>query len=390
MTSMAILLKSTAVTLLLSYESVDALRIFQSQAPVRSLFRATPRQFQRKSPCVTNCDKATSLNMLSSFQSLRTTRSQATSSSATCIHLSSTASFSNSISLQDALPLKPRFALNIKGKILTIWGVLYTISALVLAMTVLPIMIVSAFVCNIRGNGKRRLILDWIIHIWAKLTMLSLGTAPQVYGLENLPQQQQGNGKDSSEVCVYVPNHTSFMDILLLSGFIPRPFKYLSKEEIKYIPIIGFAMHLAQHVFLKRDDLKSTLEVTESVIQRLKDGNSMVLFAEGTRSPDGRLKAMKKGAFQMAKAAGVKIVPISIGNLHRWMPKEALMPLAPIRNTYIKIHAPIDTKDLPLSQIRAQCLQAVNNGLPSFQQMEGTGSGSGDGGGGGGGVVVVA
>jgi len=273
--------------------------------------------------------------------------------------------------VMEAPPLKPRFVLNIKGKLLTLWGVAYTVSALVLALAVLPVMIVSALVCNLRGNGKRRLALDWIIHIWAKLTLLSLRTAPKMYGLENLPK--------AGEVCIYVPNHTSFMDILLLSGFVPRPFKYLSKEEIKYIPIIGVAMSLAQHVFLKRADLKSTLEVTESVIQRLNDGNSMVLFAEGTRSIDGRLKAMKKGAFQMAKAAGVKVVPISIGNLHRWMPKEALMPLAPIQNTYIKIHPAIDTKDIPVSQIRAQCLQAVNSGLPSFQQMViTTGTGSDD------------
>jgi 1-acyl-sn-glycerol-3-phosphate acyltransferase len=57
----------------------------------------------------------------------------------------------------------------------------------------------------------------------------------------------------------------------------------------------------------------------------------MVLFAEGSRSPDGRLRTFKKGAFQMAKAAGVKVVPVSIGNLHRWMPNTAILPLAPIR-----------------------------------------------------------
>ena len=51
------------------------------------------------------------------------------------------------------------------------------------------------------------------------------------------------------------------MDILVMSGFVPRPFKYLSKSEIMDIPVIGWAMNLAKHVFLKRDDLKSTMEV---------------------------------------------------------------------------------------------------------------------------------
>jgi 1-acyl-sn-glycerol-3-phosphate acyltransferase len=154
---------------------------------------------------------------------------------------------------------------------------------------VVPFMSVLAVLCDLLGNGKVRMfnldldldrswkhnsfanifsaliqqrrLLDWIIHIWAKLSLELSLCRPKVYGLENLPAP--------GETVVYVPNHTSFVDILLFSGFVPRPFKYLSKDEIKNIPIIGWAMHLAKHVFLKRDDLKSTLEVTEQCIQRV-------------------------------------------------------------------------------------------------------------------------
>jgi hypothetical protein len=70
----------------------------------------------------------------------------------------------------------------------------------------------------------------------------------------------------------------------------------------------------------------------------------------------------------MAKAAGVRIVPVSIGNLHRWMPPSALLPLAPIRDVTIKIHPPVETQDRPISQIRAQCFEAVNSGLPAYQK----------------------
>ena len=87
-------------------------------------------------------------------------------------------------------------------------------------------------------------------------------------------------------------------------------------------------------------------------MKRLMDKNSMALFAEGTRSDDGRLGPFKKGAFQMAKQAGVKIIPVSIGNLHRWMPKNALLPLAPITDVYIKIHPAIETADRPITKIR--------------------------------------
>ncbi len=256
------------------------------------------------------------------------------------------------------LTLGPR--VTIKGKILTLWGLGYGLVAFFMAFLVMPYMLVQAVLCDIMGNGNRRKTLDWVIHYWAKIVMRICFTRPILLGAENLPPL--------NETVIYVPNHTSFMDILVLSGFIPRPFKYLSKAEIKNIPVIGTAMELAKHVFLKRDNLKSTFEVTETTIKRLVDGNSMVLFAEGTRSIDGRLKSFKKGAFQMAKEAKVRIVPVSIGNLHRWMPKDALLPLTLIKDTYIQVHPPIETADKTVSQLRALCHEAVNSGLPDHQK----------------------
>lgn len=257
-------------------------------------------------------------------------------------------------------PVNKGLHLNIKGKALNTWGLLYALTTFSVAVAVLPFMMVMATTCDVLGNKRQRRLLDWVIHLWAKSALRLSLCHPRLYGAENLPP--------FGETVIYVPNHTSFIDILVLSGFVPRPFKYLSKSEIMNIPVIGHAMNLAKHVFLKRDDLKSTIEVSETCVQRLRDGNSMVLFAEGTRSPDGVMRKFKKGAFQMAKAAGVRVVPVSIGNLHRWMPPSALLPLAPIRNIYIKIHPPIDTSDKPVSQIRALCQEAVSDGLPPFQQ----------------------
>lgn len=223
------------------------------------------------------------------------------------------------------LPVQPGPHLKVKGKVLNFWGVFFALSVFVLAAAVLPIMglvtVISDFILR---DGKRRRLLDWFVHFWAWASMeLFFFSGAKIYGLENLPP--------ASEPVVYVPNHTSFLDILMLSGFVPRPFKYLSKSEILDIPLVGWGMKLAKHVFLKRNDIKSTIECSETVVQRLQDGNSIVLFAEGTRSLDGKLKTFKKGAFQMAKSAGVRIVPVSIGNLHRVMPPSCALPVAPVR-----------------------------------------------------------
>ena len=78
---------------------------------------------------------------------------------------------------------------------------------------------------------QRRRLNDWVVHYWAKVSLLLSLCRPTLLGRANLPP--------SDQVVVYVPNHTSYFDILLLSGFVPRPFKYLSKSEILDIPFVG-------------------------------------------------------------------------------------------------------------------------------------------------------
>jgi len=261
-------------------------------------------------------------------------------------------------------PTKYGLHLKLKGYVLNMWGVVYALSILTTAISVLPVIYLLSLYADCTGNGARRRTVDWMIHIWARASMslLSVFGQTRVYGKENLPPMD--------ETVVYVPNHTSYFDILLMSGYVPRPFKYLSKAEILDIPVIGLGMKLARHVFLKRNDIQSTIACADTCTERLKDGNSMVLFAEGTRSPDGCLKQFKKGAFQMAKAAGVRIVPVSIGNLHRLMPANCPLPIASMKHTYVKIHPPIETQGRKIKEIKNDCFDAVNSGLPPYQKFE--------------------
>ena len=143
---------------------------------------------------------------------------------------------------QLAIPVDPGLHVNIKGKILNIIGLIYAFSSFSLSCIAVPLMFVCGIFCDLLGEGKRRKPLDWIIHCWANIAMTLVGYRPTIIGAENLPPH--------GETVIYVPNHTSLMDILTLSGFVPRPFKYLSKEDIRNMPVIGIAMRLAQHVFL--------------------------------------------------------------------------------------------------------------------------------------------
>jgi len=264
-------------------------------------------------------------------------------------------------------PLKYGLHIRIKGIAINFWSLLYAISIMATATATLPIVYALSLYADIRGTGRRREV-DWMLHYWAKLSisLLSVFGKTRVYGLENLPPLDG----DKAEVVVFVPNHTTYFDILLMSGFVPRPFKYLSKAEILDIPLIGTGMRLAKHVFLKRADFRSTVLCAEAVTERLAGGSSMVLFAEGTRAKDGRLKQFKKGAFQMAKAAGVRIVPVSIGNLHRLLPGNSPLPLGPLTHTYVKIHPPVETEGRSIKEIKEEVFGVVNSGLPPYQKYQ--------------------
>ncbi|RYH13442.1 1-acyl-sn-glycerol-3-phosphate acyltransferase [archaeon] len=92
----------------------------------------------------------------------------------------------------------------------------------------------------------------------------------------------------------------------------------------------------------------------------------MVLFAEGTRSLDGRLGQFKNGAFKIAKEAGKRVVPVSIGNLHFVMPPSCTLPVRPIRHAFIHIHPPITTVDKSVKVINDLCFEVNHYYLPYF------------------------
>jgi 1-acyl-sn-glycerol-3-phosphate acyltransferase len=207
-------------------------------------------------------------------------------------------------------------------------------------------------------TGTRRGI-DYIIGFWAFASMSISGYRPRVVGVENLPEG----------ACVYAPNHASFLDILTLTGFVPRPLKYVSKASILKIPFIGWPMQLAEHIPLNQESRRSQLETFKRSVESLEAGNSIVAFPEGSRSEDGVLQPFKRGPFKMAMRAGVPVVPVTISDLARWYPKGTLLPIGVPTDVVVTIHPPIEMQGLvDESAALAQTYDAVNSALPLYQR----------------------
>jgi 1-acyl-sn-glycerol-3-phosphate acyltransferase len=181
----------------------------------------------------------------------------------------------------------------------------------------------------------------------------------RVKGLENIPPR----------ACVFVANHASNVDPMVMMPVIPRRVGILVKRELFRIPIFSTAMRVAQFVPVDRSGGESTGAAVSTVVENLKKGFSYVIFSEGTRSPDGRMRPFKRGALTMAMEAGASIVPVSLGGTHRLLSKGKAI-VRPGQAT-VQFGPAMDASAYQKEQ-RAELLDRVEAlvaaGLPSDQQ----------------------
>lgn len=123
-----------------------------------------------------------------------------------------------------------------------------------------------------------------------------------VVGIERIPDQP----------VLFVANHQGLFDILVLLGYLDKPVGFIAKQEIKKIPIINSWMMELKCVFLDRSDRRASLKVIDDGINSLKQGQSMVIFPEGTRGDGPKVETFKSGSLRLGTRAGVPIVPLAI------------------------------------------------------------------------------
>lgn len=147
---------------------------------------------------------------------------------------------------------------------------------------------------------------------WAKVILWISGVQGEVVGKEKI---------DPTETYIFMCNHQSFVDIFVLLANIPKDFKFIMKKELMRIPILGSCMRRAGYMEIERDDPRESIRQLSKAIEKIKSGISVLIFPEGTRSPDGKLLPFKKGGFYIAIRSGCKVVPLYIQGTHLIGPK---------------------------------------------------------------------
>jgi len=176
---------------------------------------------------------------------------------------------------------------------------------------------------------------DRIMRGWARLLLRANGVTVSTEGLGHL---------DAGRSYVFAVNHTSIVDIWALLVAIPHSFRFVAKKELERVPVFGRAMISAGNIFIDRGNLVSSFASYDEAGARLREGLSAMIFAEGTRSRDGRLLPFKKGPFILAIRAGVPLVPLYIHGAFERTPKGALnvRPGAVV----VRVGEPLDTGGL--------------------------------------------
>ena len=138
---------------------------------------------------------------------------------------------------------------------------------------------------------------------WGATLLKANGIALTTTGLDRL---------DPERSYVFASNHTSLVDIWALMAALPHSLRFVAKQEMLKLPILGPAMRAAGHIFIDRKRLKSAFGAYDEAAAAIRSGISAAVFPEGTRSPDGTLLPFKRAPFVLAIAAGVPVVPVYI------------------------------------------------------------------------------
>jgi 1-acyl-sn-glycerol-3-phosphate acyltransferase len=151
-----------------------------------------------------------------------------------------------------------------------------------------------------------------ISKIWAHVMLAVSFTRVTIEGREKIPEGRS---------CVIISNHQSHYDILAIVTSLGIQFRWIIKRELLSVPFFGYALYAARNIFIDRRNPEQARVSIRKGLERLPEGVSVMFFAEGTRSPDGRLGEFKKGGFAVALEKHFPVLPVTVNGSRRVLPK---------------------------------------------------------------------
>jgi 1-acyl-sn-glycerol-3-phosphate acyltransferase len=182
--------------------------------------------------------------------------------------------------------------------------------------------------------SRRGYFAHWCARTWSSLILKTTGVRVRVDGLDRL---------EPGRTYVFVSNHQSIYDIPVLFWALPFQLRIIAKESLGKFPFVGWHLRRTGHMLVDRRH-PAPKEMFGWASGLTSQGLSLIVFPEGTRSPDGRVRRFKGGSFYLALEAGLPIVPLSIVGSRHVMLKGRLATYP--GDVMLVVHEPIETTSM--------------------------------------------
>jgi 1-acyl-sn-glycerol-3-phosphate acyltransferase len=227
------------------------------------------------------------------------------------------------------------------------------------AMIVLAPLGIGIFLLSCLGFKKS---MAWAIYkiaqVWSLLLIACTGCKLTVQGREHIPQE--------GGLC-FVSNHGSIFDILVILALVGRPVGFIAKKELAWIPFLNIWIFLLGGLFIDRHDIRKAVGTINKGIHRIKQGEAMMIFPEGTRSKGQGLLPFKSGSFKLATQSGAPILPIAITGSYEIFERTYRIRAVPVRVTFMP---PINTAELLPADRRQHLADQVHSLISEALAMQ--------------------
>jgi len=207
---------------------------------------------------------------------------------------------------------------------------------LVIAMILLvPIGLIAGFLYILGLKKPMRQVMYRLAQGWARSIVFVSGCTATITGRENIPKK--------GGVC-FVSNHDGYFDIILLLAYCGRPFGFVAKKELVFVPFLNIWIFMLGGLFIDRGNVRKAIRTINNGVKRIKDGGGMLIFPEGHRSKGRGLLPFLPGALKLATMAESPIVPVAIAGSYNLYERNYRVVSVPVK---IAFKEPIDTASLP-------------------------------------------
>jgi 1-acyl-sn-glycerol-3-phosphate acyltransferase len=162
-------------------------------------------------------------------------------------------------------------------------------------------------------NRKGR-VFHWCASAWGRALLRVASVRLRTRGSEHLRAKSH---------YIYVANHASYFDIPAMLAGVPHATRIVFKKELTKVPFLGWAIKLGNYIEIDRGDSREALESLEEAARKIREGTSVLLFPEGTRTANGKMQPFKRGAFALAARSRVPIVPVTINGSYAVLPRNS-------------------------------------------------------------------